>query len=275
MRLFAPILAVAMGLAATACDRLRDQDQLDNAAEVSAGAEPDAARRCAASATYDKIELELFRQAARVRGRDAAAFDRLAAYSVVRMERPLLGGGDEALDAIRCTGRLSLDLPPGVEVVGGRRTLTADIGYTIQPAADGSGEVILLTGADAIVIPLATLARSAPPPPPIADDPLAPTDDAPPIDRAPVASGPSFDCARARSQGERAVCANPNLAELDRLMARLYVRTLESADPDTRRALQRSRDRFLAYRERCPDDACIAEAYRGRMREISDIMRGR
>ena len=59
---------------------------------------------------------------------------------------------------------LSLDLPPGVAVAGGRRTLTADIDYTLQPAADGSGDGLLLRNADAIVTPLATLARVAQPP---------------------------------------------------------------------------------------------------------------
>jgi uncharacterized protein len=38
--------------------------------------------------------------------------------------------------------------------------------------------------------------------------------------------------------------------------------------------LQRSRDRFLAYRDQCPSSACIAETYRGRIREIRDIASG-
>ena len=38
---------------------------------------------------------------------------------------------------------------------------------------------------------------------------------------------------------------------------------------------RRTRDRFLAYRDRCPNRACIGEAYVGRMREIRDIMEGR
>ena len=36
-----------------------------------------------------------------------------------------------------------------------------------------------------------------------------------------------------------------------------------------------TRDRFLGYRDRCPTDSCIATTYRGRMREIDDIMAGR
>ena len=36
-----------------------------------------------------------------------------------------------------------------------------------------------------------------------------------------------------------------------------------------------TRDRFLAYRDRCPSRQCMADAYVGRMREIRDIMEGR
>jgi hypothetical protein len=39
--------------------------------------------------------------------------------------------------------------------------------------------------------------------------------------------------------------------------------------------LTRTRDSFLIYRDRCTSNDCIAETYRGRMREIRDIMLGR
>jgi len=39
--------------------------------------------------------------------------------------------------------------------------------------------------------------------------------------------------------------------------------------------LERSRKRFLAYRDSCGSRACVADAYYGRIREISDIMSGR
>ena len=43
-------------------------------------------------------------------------------------------------------------------------------------------------------------------------------------------------------------------------------------DTASRAELERSRNRFLAFRDRCPSDACIADTYRGRMREIRDIV---
>ena len=55
-------------------------------------------------------------------------------------------------------------------------------------------------------------------------------------------------------------------------MSSLFYSALSDADPRTRALLRRTRDRFLAYRERCGSEACVAEAYDGRMEEIRDIM---
>jgi uncharacterized protein len=58
-------------------------------------------------------------------------------------------------------------------------------------------------------------------------------------------------------------------------MSSLFYSAMADADPSTRRELRRTRDRFLAYRERCATEACVAEAYDGRVDEIRDIMAGR
>ncbi len=276
--------------------RTTDQDKLSDAAAAAAGASAPA-KRCASQATYDRIKVELFRRAAQVRESDQAAFDRLSAYASVRMDRPLLRSQDEELGTVRCTGRLSLDLPPGVAVVGGRRTLSAQVDYVLQPSADGSGDVVMLEGADPIIIPLATLARSgetaaAPSTPSPAGEASAELLQSQPADESgsdlpaastdheqapPAAVGdarPSFNCRYARTRGEIAVCRDQGLASLDRQMAGQYYRALSSADRRERAILTSTRDSFLRVRDRCPSDACIVETYRGRMREIRDIMSG-
>ena len=276
--------ALALLLGVAGCGKKRPADALDDNFMANAVVEPEDAaqpeRLCAKSATYDKIKLELFRQAAEVRGRDQATFDKIAAYSVVRIEEPVLRERDEALRTITCTARLTLDLPPGLAVVGGRRSLDASIGYTVQPAADGSGDVVTLAGADPITVPLATLARTAPPaappPRPAPADPLSPDPDPLAPQSAPprVSSArPSFNCSNARTRSERAVCGSSGLAALDRSMAEVYNYAMDEADAPTASELRRTRDRFLAYRERCSTDACIADTYRGRIREINDILR--
>ena len=213
-------------------------------------------------------------------------YDRLAAFAVLRMENPVMESEDKDSGAINCSGSLSLDLPPGVAVAGGRRSLTANVEYTLQPAADGSGDVILLRNIDAIVAPLATLARIAPAPEqPVTTNEVAPADPLSPLPPAtptepqpqtrPIGARPSFDCANARTRGETEVCSDAGLATLDRTMAAQYNRSIERASPEQRRMLQQTRDRFLAFRDRCPTRACIGDAYTGRMREIRDIMEGR
>ena len=90
--------------------------------------------------------------------------------------------------------------------------------------------------------------------------------------RATASARPSFNCRNARSRSERMVCSSDGLAARDRAMSSLFYSALADADPGTRAQLRRSRDRFLAYRERCGSEACMADAYEGRMQEIRDIM---
>jgi len=262
--------------------------------QVAGGTASDPEKRCGSQRTYDLIKRELFRRAGELRGSDQGAFDRLAAYSVVRMDAPMLQGHDEDLSRVSCAGALALDLPPGVAVVGGRRTLTANIGYAIQPSADGNGDVLILTNAEGIIAPLATLARigsttgdpltpAAPAEPgaPVtepAEDPLAtaaPPAAEPPPQTPRATASPSFNCRNARTRGEIAVCSDAGLASLDRQMASQFSAAMSRADAGERGLLQSTRGRFLSYRDSCRTDSCIADAYRGRIREIQDIMAGR
>jgi hypothetical protein len=271
-----------------ATGRNANQDKLSDS-QLSQEQPADAEKSCASKATYDLIKRELFRRAAQLRGSDQPAYDRLSAFAVIRMENPVMESEDSNTGAVNCSGSLSLDLPPGVQVVGGRRTLMADVDYTVQPAADGSGPVVLLRNADAIIAPLATLARveqPAQPTVPVETNAVGPvetngvapaapiTPGPPPTPVKPAGARPSFDCAMARSKGEIAVCSDAGLAALDRNMAAQYGRSFATASPAQRDQLRQTRDRFLGYRDRCPNRSCIGDAYVGRMREIRDIMEG-
>ncbi|MDQ3482196.1 MAG: hypothetical protein M3448_02130, partial [Pseudomonadota bacterium] len=88
-------------------------------------------------------------------------------------------------------------------------------------------------------------------------------------------ANPSFNCRNARTRGEVAVCSDGGLASLDRQMASQFYGAMSQGDAAQRALLQRTRGRFLSYRDSCRSDACVAGAYRDRMREISDIMAGR
>ncbi len=298
------VIILGLVIAYFATMRTRDQDRLTENQIVQSQTEakaPSAEKKCASNETYDLIKREVFRRAAQLRGSDEAAFDQLSAYAVIRMENPVMESQDNATGAVNCSGTLSLDLPPGVIVVGGHHTLTSDVDYTIQQAADGSGTVILLRNADQIIAPLATLARSGPENAPVAtprssvsnpqsntaapeERPNGVTQSLPapqPAQRTPLAAAPipssarpSFDCSRARSRAELSVCSNQGLAALDRNMAAQLGEAMQEANPQQRVLLESTRGRFAAYVDRCPNRSCIASAYVGRMREIRDIMAG-
>ena len=264
-----------------------EDDRLTNAVT---GAREDPEKLCSSQSTYDMIKRDLFRRAAALRGSDQATFDKLASYSSLRVEAPLLQDQNEKIDSVTCNANISLDLPPGVAVVGGRRTLGADALYTVQPSADGSGKVLTLANVDGIVTPLATLARVDQPgegsaeanmvQPVPGEVPATPADPLAPIPAPGGASptqssaDPSFNCGSARTAGDIAVCNDPRLAALDRRMASQFRSAMADASPQQRAALSQTRDSFLRYRDQCPDNNCIAETYQGRMREIRDIMRG-
>jgi hypothetical protein len=292
MALLGGVVVLLLVIAYFASNRNPEQDKLkDTQVTTSPAAAPE--KRCASQGTYDLIKRDLFRRAAQLRGSDQAAYDKLSAYAVVRMEDPVLESQDKDTGAVNCSGSLSLDLPPGVAVVGGRRTLMSDLDYTVQPAADGSGMVVLLRNADSIVAPLATLARVAQPVQPpaapaetnaVAPEPQAPqgAPAAPPTATAPSAPAlrpsagrPSYDCSRARTKGEIAVCSDAGLATLDRNMTAQYSRAFALASSEERDLLRETAHRFYAFRDRCPDNRCIGNAYVGRMREMRDIMEGR
>jgi hypothetical protein len=270
------VLLVAIAVFASRQDP--DQDKLSDAeVNLTQPGSMTADKRCSNKSTYDLLKRELFRLAAQARGSAQAAYGEVGAAAVVRMENAVLESEDGASGAVNCSASLSLDLPPGIAVSGGRRTLTADIDYTI----DRGGNVVL-RNADAIVAPLTTLARVAEPPPMVpetnamvgeAPEENAAAPESPPPGGYP--GRPGFDCTRAQTNGEIAVCSDSSLSALDLNMTTQYRRALGSASPQQHQLLQSTRNRFLAYRDRCSTRQCIADAYAGRMREIRDIMEGR
>ena len=284
-------------------DKLSDT-QVSGQNSAAATARVDPAKRCASTQTYELLKRELFRRAAQIRGNaDPALFDRIATAAALRIERPVVTSKDEGLGSIACSASASIDLPPGLAVAGGRTSLAADLAFTLQPAADGSGDVLTFTNADAITVPLATIGRQAgvtqinpmnpsydgpgevspspsvvrpaSPPPPAASSPVPVSPRPPAVPVATAASGanPSFPCVRARTNGEIAICRDPGLAQLDRRMAAQYRSAYDAATPRGRATLRSTAHRFYGYRDNCPDARCIANGYRGRMREIDDIMR--
>lgn len=83
------------------------------------------------------------------------------------------------------------------------------------------------------------------------------------------ATGPSFDCAAARTVSERAICRSPELAVLDRTLAVAYSRAMALArDRAALRATQRS---FHQSRRDEDDIVSLASLYENRIDELLAI----
>lgn len=64
---------------------------------------------------------------------------------------------------------------------------------------------------------------------------------------------PSFDCARATTPTETAICANPELSRLDARIARRYTAVMRGYGPTARAALRQDQRYYLAVRDEVHD----------------------
>lgn len=83
----------------------------------------------------------------------------------------------------------------------------------------------------------------------------------------PVIAHPSFDCSASRTEAERLVCSNPELAGLDVEVAALYRAARASAsDPSVIVTDQRQ---WVDERNQCGSAACLADVYNRRKAELA------
>ncbi len=294
MRITTPLVIVAATLATLACGPSNKDQLADNElATATVGAKVEATDgRCMSQGVHDEVRRQLFARAAEIRGSNGENYARIADFSVLQIDAAMPVAPVALTEMVDCRGRAVLRLPAGLRVAGGRTALGGEVGFSVAPGSPGT---VTLGPSEAIAIPLATLtqergtaaaqsaAPSAPRPEPAQQAPEAPAAPSPPPRPDPVISRPaeapsarpSFNCRNARTSSERAVCSSDSLAALDRDMSAQYREAVANAGPDQRRLLAQTRDRFLGYRNRCNNDACIANTYRGRMREIDDIAAGR
>jgi uncharacterized protein YecT (DUF1311 family) len=125
--------------------------------------------------------------------------------------------------------------------------------------------------------PPATPATPPPTAPTVAPTPVTQTPAAGPVEAptaaaaAPVEAGPitaSFDCAKASSAQEKMICSDRDLARLDVDLSAAY-RKARDAAADAK-ALQSEQLQWLkSTRSACSDKACLVEAYKSRLVQLS------
>jgi uncharacterized protein len=88
--------------------------------------------------------------------------------------------------------------------------------------------------------------------------------------------GPSFDCSKARSTVDRAICADRELSRLDRRLAQIFQAALQTQND--RRPLTADEQRWVVERAQCgrlpPADinSCISQAVLSRIQDLATIV---
>lgn len=113
--------------------------------------------RCSSREAFELVEAELFRRAAALRRTADPNFQKLAQYSIVRAGSKIVRDADQGSGTVACTGSIVLDLPPGVEVVGGRRSMEGKVEYVLAGGGGGALQLRGLSNADALIVPLAAV----------------------------------------------------------------------------------------------------------------------
>lgn len=90
-----------------------------------------------------------------------------------------------------------------------------------------------------------------------------------------VASGtrwkPSFDCLKAVSFAEKAICSDSLLGKLDGALSENYKYTLTSDIGDgAKKDLKKTQKSWLAERNKCTSNSCLADAYKKRIDEVCE-----
>ncbi len=91
---------------------------------------------------------------------------------------------------------------------------------------------------------------------------------------ASVAAGaPSFDCTKARTPDEKAICADPALSALDAQLGVIYRRTMQRSNPGEAAALRATQLRWIQDRSRdcSADRACLQASLSARLGQLDSV----
>jgi hypothetical protein len=227
------------------------------------GEEPDFEQLCGAELTYSTIKDIVFDKAVEAYGETPGPLNSLRKAVRLRMEVPAMTKIDREIRRVDCSGRAVIDLPPGVqEQFGGKRSISAEVEYSVQPAADGSGSVVSVSGAGGMMASLVGAANLA------SASQLAAAG-GPQLQKT---FNPSFDCGQRLSNVERIICQSESLSGYDRALSDRYFeikRTVSRVEWQTALASQRE---FLTARAKCPDEACIRNVYVAQSNRLDAIV---
>jgi len=80
---------------------------------------------------------------------------------------------------------------------------------------------------------------------------------------------PSFDCAKAKTPTERAICGNSELSHADARLSRIYSRLRQSLSKSNFKRLRNKQRAWLKQRNYCSDDfSCLFQSYEQRIIDL-------
>ncbi|URD60143.1 hypothetical protein M8312_10130 [Sphingomonas sp. KRR8] len=210
--------------------------------------------RAAAASPTHSADLGRLRRATRANGEDV----RSVSY-------------DPASGRLECRVTLRLQLPDSARpYFGGQTVLSAPVRYWAEPQQESGGYSIITEGLGPVSAAILAAASRFP----VAPD-FGPGVSPPPADTVPSRElerhdrKTGFDCRNAATPVEDLICGNDALAEADRnLSARYFAARLAMGSAAKARLLDEQR-RFLARRNKCRDEACLAGLYMARAAELS------
>jgi uncharacterized protein len=82
-----------------------------------------------------------------------------------------------------------------------------------------------------------------------------------------TAQAVSFDCQKAKTFTEKAICQNPELSALDDELDGLY--QAEAAKSKNLKALKKQEDKWMKERDACQTEVCVKKAYQKRIIDLS------
>lgn len=257
MRLLAGICTTAMLILLSACGPAATDgsgnNSAGNAARPAAAANTaEPANSCGRQATYDSIRDAVFDNAIEQWGQDPVPLNDLKRVVTARMQYPIVVSVDDKLHRQDCRGRLILAIPPdAVNAFNGERELKADITYSVQPSADGNGDVVTADGIQFIVEKLVAAAA------------VRSTRNAEPteVSDTPTSNGPSFSCGGRLARVEQMICQDRGLSNQDRQLASAFQARLDDLGDAGKAKLMTYERSRLAERSNCDDTQCIADWY--------------
>lgn len=229
---------------------------------------------CADANTVETVKDILFDGAEKAASVDnRLVLIQIRPQTTVHIELPLFDGRDNETQKTNCEGRIHIILPYRSGVTN--NDLTQQINYYVQPAADGSGNVVGVSGLNNLqaalafsdLSPWASATKTVSSAQPFESPPITATTttdvDAPSTAPTTIVPGmptypTSFNCSKARGYAEVTICTDAELAADDIRLSRLYRAKLISDKTGQTKSAGR-----VAWnaRQRCSDRQCLVDWY--------------